>query len=636
MTDAMAHRGPDGSGVVVFPGQRPAGLGHRRLAIIDPSPAGAQPMELGGRWWITYNGELYNFRELRRELESLGHVFRTASDTEVLLRMFAVWGPAMLDRLNGIFAFAIWDNLEKKLFLARDRLGVKPLYYTTQGGVFAFASEVKPLLPYLRQVRLDHSALADYLTLLWVPDPRTGFEEIAQLSAGHYARVDGEDLTIHPYWDLEFCPEELPESVWCDRVRDAVAGAVRRQMVSDVPLGSFLSGGIDSSAVVAAMAATGERVTTYTIGINEDDLSYEVTPGDLGYARVVGRHFGTDYHETMLEPDVLELLPKAVWHLEEPLADPAAISTYLVCQAAGSRMPVMLSGVGGDEIFAGYPRYLAYRLSRFADPFPDALTRAVTWALRPVARPGPPGRLRGPRRNLWKFMRASSLPPFERYLSYLSYYTRNELNDILTDGVVETSYDPLSGHRAHLAKPVEGGELNRLLYLDAKTFLPCLNLAYTDKMSMASSVEVRVPFLDNELVELAGRIPTRLKLRRLQRKYIFKKSQEGILPREIVWRPKAGFGAPLRSWLASDLAPLMADLLSERVLRERGLIQPAVVPRIQHENSTGQADHSLRLYAFLTLELWCRTFIDRSWQFSDPPSLEQTPVRVVYDSARGG
>ena len=629
MTRLLAHRGPDGSGVVVFRGDRPAGLGHRRLAIIDPTPAGAQPMALADRWWITYNGELYNFRELRRELESAGESFRTASDTEVLLRMFALLGPAMLARLNGMFAFAIWDNLEKRLFLARDRLGVKPLYYTAQGDLFAFASEVKALLPYVPHVRLDHAALADYLTLLWVPDPKTGFEGVAQLPAGHYAWVEGGDLQISSYWDLQFAPEELPEPVWRERVREAVGGAVRRQMVSDVPLGSFLSGGIDSSAVVAAMSATGERVTTYTIGINEEDLRHEVTPGDLRYARIVARHFGSDYHETMLEPDVLELLPKAVWHLEEPLADPAAISTYLVCQAASSRMPVMLSGVGGDEIFAGYPRYLAYKLSRVADPIPDPLTRALTWALRPIARPGAPGRLRGPRRNLWKFMRSTTLAPLERYLDYLSYYTRKELADVLSDGILAPDYDPLRLHRLYLTKHVEGGELNRLLYLDAKTFLPCLNLAYTDKMSMASSVEVRVPFLDDELVELAGRIPTRLKLKRLQRKYIFKKSQEGILPKEVIWRPKAGFGAPLRAWLAKDLAPLMADLLSERVLRERGLIRPAVVPQLQYENAKGQADHSLRLYALLTLELWCRTFVDRTWEFSDFAPGDGTPVHVV-------
>jgi asparagine synthase (glutamine-hydrolysing) len=629
MTNLMAHRGPDGSGVTVFPGSFPAGLGHRRLAILDPSPAGAQPMEFKNRWWITYNGELYNFRELRRELESSGHVFSSGCDTEVLLRMFTVWGPAMLGRLNGIFSLGIWDNAEKRLFLARDRLGVKPLYFTQQSGVFAFASELKTLLPYLRQVALEPTALADYLTFLWVPDPKTAFQGISQLAPGHYALLNEQGLTLHRYWDLQFDPEELPEPEWSERIAEAVRSAVQRQMVSDVPLGSFLSGGIDSSAVVAAMSATGERVTTYTIGYSEEDLRHEIMPGDLQYARQIGKVFNTQYHEEVLEPNVLELLPKAVWHLEEPVADPAAISTYLVCREAGTHMPVMLSGVGGDEIFAGYPRYLAYKLSRAADRIPRSLRLALQAAVQPLARPGPPGRFRGPRRNLWKFMRAANYPPFERYLSYLTYYTGNELNEVIPPDLVDPSYDPLARHRAYLLNDVEGGELNRLLYTDAKTFLPCLNLTYTDKMSMASSVEVRVPFLDDQLVELASRLPVDLKLKRWQRKYIFKRSQEGILPREIIWRSKAGFGAPLRSWLAKDLAPLMGDLLSERTLRNRGLIRPDVVPRLHAENATGHADHTLRLYALLTLELWCRTFLDRTWKFEDTASAQGPPARVV-------
>ncbi len=630
MTDAMAHRGPDGSGVTVFDGDVPAGLGHRRLAIIDPTPAGAQPMSYAGRWWVTYNGELYNFRELRRELESRGEQFETECDTEVLLRMFVVDGPSMLERLNGIFSFAIWDARDKRLFLARDRLGVKPLYYTRGPGWFAFASEVKALLPLIGRPQLDPTALADFLTFLWVPDPKTAFREILKLPPGHHAWADGEGLEITQWWDLRFEPEERQEHEWRDEVRAAVDGAVRRQMVSDVPLGSFLSGGVDSSAIVAAMKTANERVSTWSIGFGEEDLEHEIVPDDLKYARQIGSLFDTDYHERILEPDVLELLPKAVWHLEEPIADPAAISTYLICREARREMPVMLSGMGGDEVFAGYPRHLAWRIARALGTLPDGVLGVLERAIAPIARPGRPGRLRGPRRNLWKFMRAAGMEPLDRYLSFSSYYSEPELQQVLLPGAANGDYDPIALHRSYLLRDRGGDELSRLLYLDAKTFLPCLNLSYTDKMGMAASVEVRVPLLDDELVALAAKIPSHLKLRRWQRKYILKRSQEGILPRDVIWRRKAGFGAPLRSWLVGELAPLVDDLLSQETLRRRGFVNPSMVARLRAENSAGTADNSLRLYALLTLELWCQTFLERTWTF-DGMQLDTTAVPLASE-----
>jgi asparagine synthase (glutamine-hydrolysing) len=617
MTDAMSHRGPDGRGVVTFPGDPPAGLGHRRLAIIDPTPAGAQPMSFADRWWMTYNGELYNFRELRAELEATGERFRSDCDTEVLLRLFALEGPEMLQRLNGIFAFAVWDDRERKLFLARDRLGVKPLYLARAGDVLGFSSELRSLLPIVGGASLDETALADYLTFLWVPDPRTAFRGIEKLPPGHYAWIDGDTTDVRQYWDLAFSPEERPRDDWTDEVADVVTRSVRRQMVSDVPLGAFLSGGVDSSAIVAAMAAGGEPVSTFTVGFTRDDLQHEIVPDDVVHARRVAARFETDSNERVLEPDVLELLPKTVWHLEEPVADPAAISTYLICRAAGERMPVMLSGMGGDEVFAGYPRYLAYRISRALDHLPGSLRRLMARGASPLARPGRPGRLRGPRRNLWKFMRGYDLPPLERYLSFASYYTASELDGLVTPELAHRlgDYDPLARHRAYLDAAVAQDELGRLLYLDAKTFLPCLNLTYTDKMSMAASVEVRVPLLDDELVALATRIPSALKLRGVRRKYVFKKSQERVLPKGIVWRRKAGFGAPLRAWLGGELAPMVSDLLSDATLSRRGLVQPAAVRRLLTENASGATDRSLQLYALLNLELWHQTFVDRPWTF---------------------
>jgi asparagine synthase (glutamine-hydrolysing) len=620
MTDSMAHRGPDGRGVHVFAGDPPAALGNRRLAILDPTPAGAQPMGHADRWWITYNGELYNFRELRRELEREGERFQTDCDTEVLLRMFALRGPGMLERLNGIFAFAVWDDLERRLFLARDRLGVKPLYYAQTEACFAFASELRALLPLVETPSLDPTALADYLTFLWVPDPRTAFSEIHKLPPGHYAWVDRDGITIREYWDLRFAPEERNEDEWRELVADTVTRSVQRQMLSDVPLGGFLSGGVDSSAIVAAMAASGEQVSTYTIGFGAEDLRHEIVPDDVHHARRVGGIFRTDYHESILRADVLDLLPKVVWHLEEPVADPAAISTYLICREARERMPVMLSGMGGDEVFAGYPRYLAYQISRALGVVPRSVTSALEHVVSGVVKPGKPGRLRGPRRNLWKFMRGTGLTPLERYLAFSSYYSTSELHDLLLPEVELNGYDPLATNRRYLDRTSDSDPMSRLLYLDTKTFLPCLNLTYTDKMGMAASVEVRVPLLDDELVALAARIPSNLKLKGLRRKYIFKRSQEGTLPRDIIWRRKAGFGAPIRAWLENGLHPLVADLLSDTTLRRRGLVNPKVVARLRADNAAGRADNSLQLYALLSLELWYQMFLDRPWHFEDLPT----------------
>jgi asparagine synthase (glutamine-hydrolysing) len=617
MTGALAHRGPNGEGVEVLPGPNgeKVGLGHRRLSIIDPTPRGAQPMAYGdGRYWITYNGELYNFRELRHALEQQGHRFTSDCDTEVLLAMYAEHGAAMLDRLNGIFAFAIWDSHRNELFLARDRLGVKPLYWARHDRGVVFASEVKAMLPVLGRPRLRRDVVADFLTFLWVPDPDTMFEGIYKLAPGHCATFADGSLSIRRYWDMEFAPDERSVDEWAPELRDAVRDAVRRQMVSDVPLGSFLSGGIDSSAIVSEMSAVAAPITTYSVGFSAEDLAHEIVPDDLKYARLVGERFGVDYNEQILKADIVDLLPKLVWHMDEPVADPACIATYLICRAASERLTVILSGMGGDEIFAGYPRHLAAQLARPLDLVPTGPRRALRQAAERHLTLGRPGRLRGPRRNLMKLMRGVDATPAERYLTYCSYYRGPELDALLADDL--RGSDPFHRHRDHLQR-VEGQHwLNQLLYLDLKTFLPCLNLAYTDKMSMAATTEVRVPLLDDELVALSGAIPPELKLRRLTRKYVFKRSQEGRLPKSVIWRPKAGFGAPVRSWLGGDLKPMVDEMLSPSAVAERGLLEPAEVKRILDANAAGTEDNALRIWAMLTLELWQREFLDR-------PSIER-------------
>jgi asparagine synthase (glutamine-hydrolysing) len=627
MTRVMAHRGPDGEGVRCFASENggvPAALGHRRLGIIDPTPRGAQPMSYaGGRYWITYNGELYNFRTLRHELERDGYSFSSDCDTEVLLAMYARHGEAMLDQLNGIFAFAIWDAERRELFLARDRLGVKPLYYAQHAGTLYFASEVKALLPGLPSPRLSEQAMLDYMTFLWVPDPDTMFEGVFKLPPGHCATFSGARLRLREYWDMSFAAERRSAQDWADEVRGAVQAAVHRQMVSDVPLGSFLSGGIDSSAIVASMLGYADRVTTYGIGFSPKDLAHDIIPDDLPYARRVAREYDVDHHEQILAPDVVELLPKLVWHMDEPVADPAAISSYLICSAARERLTVILSGMGGDELFAGYPRHLAAQIGRAWDVFPGPVRTGLEGLVQRRLTLGRPGRLRGPRRNLMKLTRGINDSPMERYLTWCSYYTADELGELLSPelrGVLD-GHEPLSRHRAHLERVRGEHWLDQILYLDLKTFLPCLNLTYTDKMSMAASTEVRVPLLDDELVELSGRIPPNLKLRGTSRKYVLKRSMEGVLPPEIVNRPKAGFGAPVRSWVVDALKPMVDDVLSPENVRRRGLFDPGGVRRIVRDNEAGHADNALQIWALLTLELWQQIFVDRT-PASTPVPLE--------------
>jgi len=563
----------------------------------------------GGRYWITYNGEIYNFRSLRAGLEADGVRFRSDCDTEVLLALYEREGPRMLERINGIFAFGIWDAEAGEMFIARDRLGVKPLYHAEVDGCLYFASEVKALLPALGGVGLRREVLADYLTFLWVPDPDTMFEGVYKLAPGHCATFADGRLTIRQYWDMAYEIEERPEQDWVETVREAVGASVRRQMVSDVPLGSFLSGGIDSSAIVAEMAAVNGPVTTFTVGFSARDLDMEIVPDDVRYARQVGRLLDVDYRERTLEPNVVELLPKLVWHMDEPVADPAAISTYLICSAAREDLTVVLSGMGGDEIFAGYPRHLAARIGRGIDLLPRSLVRSFSELVERRMTLGGPGRLRGPRRNLMKLARGLDAPALERYLTYCSYYRRPELQRLLSDDV--PAGDPFRMHRRHLERVRGQHWLNQLLYLDMKTFLPCLNLTYTDKMSMATSAEVRVPLLDDELVALSGRVPPHLKLHHMTRKHVFKRSMEGVLPKDVIYRPKAGFGAPLRSWLVGELAPMVAEVLSPEAVRSRGLFDPNEVQRLIAANREGREDNALRLWSLLTIELWQQAFIDR-------------------------
>ena len=625
MLEAIAHRGRDDEGawlscVADVEGRR-ACLGHRRLSIIDVSPAGHQPMISDeGRFAITYNGEIYNYRELRRELEAKGRAFRTDCDTEVLLAAFAEWGAGCLGRLNGMFAFAVWDEQERTLTLARDRLGIKPLYYASARDAdcdsFVFGSEAKAILASgLIPPALDPEGLHHQLTFLWTPDPHVLFRNVLKLPPGHLLTWRDGEIKVCEWWDVSFdeIEEGRSEEWWRERTLETLDRVVRMEMVADVPLGSFLSGGVDSSVITALMGrhSGGRRVSTYTVAIEQEDLRYDIIPDDARWARRVGELLGTDYHETTLRPDVTALLPMLVRHLEMPVID-MAISSYLVSKMARETLTVMLSGMGGDEVFAGYPRQMAMALAGALDPVPRALRRPAMRAIAGALPGGRPGRLTAPLRNAKKFARSAALDFEERYLGFGTYFTDEAKRRLYTDELREATegVDAYRQHRRYFERCRDAAPLNRLLYVDLKTFLPCLNLDYTDKTSMATTLEVRVPFVNHELVELAARMPPDLKLHGLKRKYLLKRAAEKLLPRDVVWRKKAGFGAPMRAWLRGPLRPLVDELLSEETVRRRGLFRPEEVRRIVDSNLSGREDYNLQVLHLLTLEMWHREFVD--------------------------
>ena len=619
MLRSIEHRGRDDEGVWISEpiddANRRACLGHRRLAIIDPSPAGHEPMlAANGRFVLTFNGEIYNYRELREQLRPLGHQFKTDSDAEVLLAAISEWSWDCLTRLNGMFAFAVWDNRERTLTLVRDHVGIKPLYYAKASDEFVFGSEIKALLASeLITPAINPEALHQFLTFLWAPDPNTLFEGVKTVPPGHYLQFKNGNLKLTQWWDASFdrIDDHRSDRWWQEQVLETLDRVVKMEMISDVPLGSFLSGGIDSSGIVAMMDrhSNGHQISTYTAGMTSEDLRYDIIPDDVRWARRVNEQLQTAYHEIMLQPAVAELLPKLVQHMEEPPID-MAIPSYLISRAARETLRVMLSGMGGDEVFAGYPRQLAMKIAAAFDPVPSLLRRPLLSAVAGVLPGGMPGRLTAPLRNAKKFARSAAADFEDRYLGYGTYFTDEMKQRLYTDDWRERTreYDAYETHRRYFARVADAAPLNRLLYVDLKTFLPCLNLMTTDKTSMAANLEVRVPFLNREMIEMAARMPPRLKLRGLTRKYVLKRALENVLPKEVVWRKKAGFGAPIRSWLRGPLRPLIADLLSEETVKRRGLFRPSEVKRVIDANFSGREDYNLQVFQLLGLELWFREF----------------------------
>lgn len=628
MTEGQAHRGPDDGGVWdrYLPDDSYFALGCRRLAILDLSPSGHMPMcNEDGTVWITYNGEIYNFSTLRDELIAKGHQFRSRTDTEVVLHLYEQEGKDCVRRLKGMFAFVIIDlRLAKPLlFLARDHFGIKPLYYAHLGKRFAFGSEVKALLeiPDLR-AEMDFEALHQYLTFLWVPDPRTMFRGIFKLPAGHCATFCDGRLELTKYWDLTFPPANaeyrVPEMALCEEIRTRFRESVESQLVSDVPVGAFLSAGLDSSAIVAMMSDAARRpLRTYTVTFPKRYRVGETTLDNPKVASRFAHSLGCEHQEIIAEADVAQLLPKLTWHMDEPTADPAILTAYLVCREARKQSTVLLSGVGGDELFAGYRKHTAHYIAQAYARLPARLRNTLESSVlrAPDARGSS---LKGNLRLAKKMARSASFSPEERFIANGTYLTEtqkcalygSELAQLLADS------DPAAQHRAAFREVSHADFLNQMLYLDTKIFMTSLNLTYNDKMSMASSVEVRVPFLDHELAEFAAwNIPPHLKLKgRLvpTTKYIFRKAMKGILPKEVIRQPKAGFGAPVDYWLANDLREMVDDLLAPHRIQQRGLFRADKIRKLVDEHRTGVRDWSMQIWQFLTLELWMQTFVDSS------------------------
>jgi asparagine synthase (glutamine-hydrolysing) len=601
MCQIIRHRGPDDQGVLVKPG---VALGMRRLSIIDLA-GGNQPISgEDGSVTIVFNGEIYNFLELKKQLQDCGHVFKTHSDTEAIVHAYEEFGSSCVDHLRGMFAFAIWDDRKQRLFIARDRVGKKPLYYTvTRDGTLVFGSELKALLEHPGVERdLDQEALDAYLTLGYVPDPLSIFRQIQKLPPGHYLTFAERAIRVEEYWDFDFTRTEVrKEEDYLEELRALLDESVRLRLISDVPLGAFLSGGIDSSTVVGLMARhMGQPVKTFSIGFHEDSYN------ELEYARLTAKKFGTDHHEFFVTPEICDIVDELVWHFDEPFADSSAIPTYMVSKLAREHVTVILSGDGGDELFAGYTRYVVDQ-GRSAFSYVPSLVRKGV--MQPLSSRLPHGTLG---RN---FIHNVSLDPIDRYLDSVSVFTRlnkeslytSDLRTQLRDGDWVTR----CFHR--LAEQVDTGDpVDRLLYLDSKTYLPGDIMTKVDRMSMAVSLEARAPLLDHKLIDFVTRIPASMKLAGSETKHILKRAVSDLVPHEILNRPKQGFGVPVQEWINQQLRQRMREVLTDSRTRQRGFINPSYLEVLLDEHERGRRDHSTGLWALLMLELWQRQFVDNA------------------------
>ncbi|MGW1342875.1 asparagine synthase (glutamine-hydrolyzing) [Kribbella sp. NPDC002412] len=608
MNDRIAHRGPDADGVYRFEdGDIRAYLAHRRLSIIDLSSGADQPFTKRGLT-ISYNGELYNYKELRAELARAGVAFRTHSDTEVVLEAWRRWGPAALSRFRGMFAFAMLDEDSGSLFLARDPLGIKPLYFLRRHGGVIFASELKALVAAIGpELRTDPGALISSMLYYWLPEQRCAIDGVEKLPPGSWSEFRPDGSSRHEtYWRVTDVATEAAAGPPAD-LRTVIEESVAAHLVADVGVSTFLSGGLDSSLVTVLAKRLDPGIDSYTITFRAQDQRLEAMPDDAIYARKVAQQFGIDLHEIEIAPDVVDLLPRIVDVLDEPIGDPAAINTLLMCDAArDAGVKVLLSGMGADELFGGYRKHLACVMGAQYQRLPGVLRNGLigpTVRRLPVTVNG-----RGLRYARWakRFQTFADLPEETAFRRSYTMYDGDQLAGLLSPDLEPYVGKLLSEHSDIYHDTTLDDHVNRMCLADARMFLPGLNLAYTDRSSMAASTEVRTPFVDPIVARAAFSIPGSAKIHRRQGKLALKKAAEAWLPKEIIYRPKASFSAPLRAWVRNDLRELVDDVLLRGELVGSGFLQQAAVQRLVDDERAGREDYSKQIWQLLTLETWTR------------------------------
>jgi asparagine synthase (glutamine-hydrolysing) len=607
MTDRIAHRGPDAGGVWSHEDERVSlHLGHRRLSIIDLSAAADQPLHKGSLA-LVYNGELYNFKELRAELKAAGATFITSSDTEVVLEAWRHWGPAALDRFRGMFSFALADTETGELILARDPLGIKPLFYLERGDGVVFASELKAILAALgTELRIEPGALVASMLYYWVPEQRCAIQGVHKLPAGSWARIrPGAKPEVRSYWRVQDVAAEAAGQAPAD-LKTVIEESVRAHLVADVPVSSFLSGGLDSSIITVLAHRDSSAVDAYTITFRPEDQKLEAMPDDAIYARKVAARFGIDLHEIEISPDIADLLPRMVDILDEPIGDPAAINTVLMCEAARERgVKVILSGMGADELFGGYRKHLACLIASRYHRLPGLVRAPARLAVNSL--PVSIGN-RGLRYPRWakRFMTFAELPEEARFRRSYTLYDPEGLLALVGPELGGQVADVIGEHAAIYNDNVIDDEVNRMCLADARLFMAGLNLTYTDRASMAASVEVRVPFVDKVVAQAAFTITGQEKIRGKVQKAVLKDAAENWLPHEIVHRPKASFGAPLRAWVRNDLADLIGDVLVGGEFVQTGMLRKEALLRLIADERAGREDYAKQIWQLLSMELWYR------------------------------
>ncbi len=604
MTKVIAHRGPDQDGIYT---DEFISLGHRRLSIIDLSEHGRQPMSNeDGSVWVAFVGEIYNFQELRTVLEGLGHTFRSRTDTEVIVHAYEEYGPACVERFNGMFAFAVWDRKRRELVLARDRLGVKPLYYYAQDEKLVFASEIKAIVQVPEVKReINPEALYHYVGYEFVPAPATMFRKVHKLPPGHYLRYKDGKAEVVRYWDVEFHRQAHSREYYEETMRDMLTESVRKRLVSDVPLGVFLSGGLDSSAVVALMNRCGvEQIQTFSLGYADPSFS------ELDYARIIAKQFGTKHREIIIDPITPDLIEKAVWHLDEPMTDLSTIPFYLICKMAREHVTVCLSGEGGDEVLVGYDRFKASKANGYYAFLPEWVRRGV---IAPVinALPDQPQK-KGLVNVVKRFIQGGLLPEEAGHMRWQYFGMPADDQQLFAKDILgEISRDPFAPIRAHALRCNSTERLDREIYVDLKFTMPDSVLMKVDKMSMAHALEVRVPFLDYQFVEFCATIPGDLKLEGFTTKGIFRSAMKGILPDEIRARGKQGYSLPIKNWLRQDLREYMTDLLTSSPLMGEAF-NMNYIRQLIRDHVEYRANHNHILWALINLAIWHRLFIEGS------------------------